>query len=288
MIRNLKNSSKRKLCNVLFLLPACIVFAVFVLVPFLQGIPLSLYQWDGYSDTRIFVGLSNYLQVFKDPNITEVVGNTLFFTLLYLIGCNVIGLLLALLVKKTSKLNAVLRTIFFMPFVLSMILASFMFTYIYSDVFYALLGIKSFLGNVNYVNPAIAAIAIWKDSGYCMIIYIASLQMVPNEYYEAARIEGCSAIKSFFNITMPLIVPAFTANITLILAWGMQAFDYQMAATGGGPGHASETVGMYIYKNIFVYHNAGYGQAIGILLTAGLAVLTILLTSYLRRKEVEM
>ena len=251
MIRNLKNSSKRKLCNVLFLLPACIVFAVFVLVPFLQGIPLSLYQWDGYSDTRTFVGLSNYLQVFKDPNITEVVGNTLFFTLLYLIGCNVIGLLLALLVKKTSKLNAVLRTIFFMPFVLSMILASFMFTYIYSDVFYALLGIKSFLGNVNYVNPAIAAIAIWKDSGYCMIIYIASLQMVPNEYYEAARIEGCSAIKSFFNITMPLIVPAFTANITLILAWGMQAFDYQMAATGGGPGHASETVGMYIYKNIF-------------------------------------
>ena len=288
MIRNLKNSSKRKLCNVLFLLPACIVFAVFVLVPFLQGIPLSLYQWDGYSDTRTFVGLSNYLQVFKDPNITEVVGNTLFFTLLYLIGCNVIGLLLALLVKKTSKLNAVLRTIFFMPFVLSMILASFMFTYIYSDVFYALLGIKSFLGNVNYVNPAIAAIAIWKDSGYCMIIYIASLQMVPNEYYEAARIEGCSAIKSFFNITMPLIVPAFTANITLILAWGMQAFDYQMAATGGGPGHASETVGMYIYKNIFVYHNAGYGQARGILLTAGLAVLTILLTSYLRRKEVEM
>ena len=288
MIRNLKNSSKRKLCNVLFLLPACIVFAVFVLVPFLQGIPLSLYQWDGYSDTRTFVGLSNYLQVFKDPNITEVVGNTLFFTLLYLIGCNVIGLLLALLVKKTSKLNAVLRTIFFMPFVLSMILASFMFTYIYSDVFYALLGIKSFLGNVNYVNPAIAAIAIWKDSGYCMIIYIASLQMVPNEYYEAARIEGCSAIKSFFNITMPLIVPAFTANITLILAWGMQAFDYQMAATGGEPGHASETVGMYIYKNIFVYHNAGYGQAIGILLTAGLAVLTILLTSYLRRKEVEM
>lgn len=288
MIRNLKNSSKRKLCNVLFLLPACIVFAVFVLVPFLQGIPLSLYQWDGYSDTRTFVGLSNYLQVFKDPNITEVVGNTLFFTLLYLIGCNVIGLLLALLVKKTSKLNAVLRTIFFMPFVLSMILASFMFTYIYSDVFYALLGIKSFLGNVNYVNPVIAAIAIWKDSGYCMIIYIASLQMVPNEYYEAARIEGCSAIKSFFNITMPLIVPAFTANITLILAWGMQAFDYQMAATGGGPGHASETVGMYIYKNIFVYHNAGYGQAIGILLTAGLAVLTILLTSYLRRKEVEM
>ena len=288
MIRNLKNSSKRKLCNVLFLLPACIVFAVFVLVPFLQGIPLSLYQWDGYSDTRTFVGLSNYLQVFKDPNITEVVGNTLFFTLLYLIGCNVIGLLLALLVKKTSKLNAVLRTIFFMPFVLSMILASFMFTYIYSDVFYALLGIKSFLGNVNYVNPAIAAIAIWKDSGYCMIIYIASLQMVPNEYYEAARIEGCSAIKSFFNITMPLIVPAFTANITLILAWGMQAFDYQMAATGGGPGHASETVGMYIYKNIFVYHNAGYGQAIGILLTAGLAVLTILLTSDLRRKEVEM
>lgn len=284
----LKNSSKKKLCNFLFLLPACFVFLVFVLIPFIQGIPLSLYEWDGYSEVKTFVGAANYVKVLKDVNLVEVVGNTFEFTLYYLIGCNVLGLLLALLVKKATKLNSVLRTIFFMPFVLSMILASFMFSYIYSDVFYGIFGIKSFLGNIDAVNPAIALIAIWKDSGYCMIVYIASLMMVPNEYYEAAKIEGCGVVKAFFHITMPLIVPAFTANLTLILAWGMQAFDYQMAATGGGPGHASETVGMYIYKNIFVYHNAGYGQAIGILLTLGLAVLTMLLTGYLRRKEVEL
>ena len=246
MIRNLKNSSKQKLCNVLFLLPACIVFAVFVLVPFLQGIPLSLYQWDGYSDTRTFVGLSNYLQVFKDPNITEVVGNTLFFTLLYLVGCNVIGLLLALLVKKTSKLNTVLRTIFFMPFVLSMILASFMFTYIYSDVFYALLGIKSFLGNVNYVNPAIAAIAIWKDSGYCMIIYIASLQMVPNEYYEAARIDGAENRQMFFRITLPNLKPMIFVVVVLALLNSFKVFREAYLVAGNYPNES-----MYLIQHLF-------------------------------------
>lgn len=285
---NMKNASKRRLCNILFLTPACIVFFVFVLIPFIEGIPLSLYQWDGYSDTKTFVGIANYIALLKDKALVEVVGNTFEFTAIYLIGCNVLGLLLALLVKKTTKLNSILRTVFFMPFVLSMILASFMFTYIYSDVFYGIFGIKSFLGNINAVNPAIAAIAIWKDSGYCMIIYIASLSMVPTEYYEAARIEGCGIIQSFFHITIPLIVPAFTANLTLILAWGMQAFDYQMAATGGGPGHASETMGMYIYKNIFVYHNAGYGQAAGVVLTVGLTILTVILTGFLRKKEVEL
>lgn len=285
---NMKNSSKKKLCNVLFLLPACIVFCIFVLIPFFQGIPLSLYQWDGYSDTKTFVGMANYFALLKDGSLVEVIGNTFEYTLYYLLGCNILGLALALLVKKATRLNSVLRTIFFMPFVLSMILASFMFSYIYSDVFYGIFGIKSFLGNVDAVNPAIAAIAIWKDSGYCMIIYIASLTMVPTDYYEAAKIEGCGAVQAFFNITVPLIVPAFTANLTLILAWGMQAFDYQMAATGGGPGHASETIGMYIYKNIFVYHNAGYGQAAGVLLTIGLAILVMILTGYLRRKEVEL
>lgn len=285
---NMKNSTKKKLCNVLFLLPACIVFFVFVLIPFLEGIPLSLYEWNGYSDTKTFVGISNYVSIVKDGNLLEAVGNTFEFTVYYLLGCNVLGLMLALLMQKTTRLNSVLRTIFFIPFVLSMILASFMFSYIYSDVFYGIFGIKSFLGNMDAVNPAIAAIAVWKDSGYCMIIYIASLTMVPGEYYEAAKIEGCGRIQSFFRITMPLIVPAFTANLTLILAWGMQAFDYQMAATGGGPGHASETIGMYIYKNIFVYHNAGYGQAAGVLLTAGLAFLTMALTGVLRRKEVEL
>lgn len=284
----LNNRRKKQIFNIIFLAPACIVFIVFVLVPFIQGIPLSFYEWDGYSDVKTFTGFSNYLMLFQDNNVPEVIGNTLWFTAFYLVGANVIGLLLALLVKKTTRLNSVLRTIFFMPFVLSMILASFMFSYIYSDVFYGIFGIKSFLGNVELVNPAIAAIAIWKDSGYCMIIYIASLAMVPAEYYEAAKLEGCGKIKSFFKITLPLIVPAFTANLTLILAWGMQAFDYQMAATGGGPGHASETIGMFIYKNIFVYHNAGYGQAAGVVLTLGLTVLVGLLTGFLRKREVEL
>ena len=134
----------------------------------------------------------------------------------------------------------------------------------------------------------LSLIAVWRDSGYCMIVYFAALQAVPKELYECAEIEGAGWWTRFFKITLPMIVPALTANLTLILSWGLKVFDYPMIATLGGPGNASETVNLLIYRNIFVYYKAGYGQASAYVFTVFIFIITAIVSTILRRQEVEM
>ena len=121
-----------------------------------------------------------------------------------------------------------------------------------------------------------------------MIVFLAALKSVPDEYYEVARVEGSRSLHTFTKITLPLIVPAFTTNATLVLSWGLKVFEYPMVTTGGGPGTSSESLAMYIYKNIFVYYKAGYGQAAAILFTLFLAVISFLVASFFRSREVEV
>ncbi len=274
--------------NLLFLAPCVVIFGLLILLPLAQAVPYSLWRWDGYSAQHEFVGLANYITLLRDKDLLRPIWNTFVFTVVYVIASNMLGLLIALLLQRTTRYTSLLRTVFFIPFVLSMLLAAFIFSYIYSDVFYALFGIKSLLGNIKTVNYAIAAIAIWKDTGYCMILDLAALNLISREYYEAASIEGCGPVRALFKITIPLMVPAFTTNPVPLLTWGIQAFDYAMAATGGGPGNYSETLAMFVYKNIFVYHKAGYGAAAGMLLVGLLLAITVLATRLLRGKEVEL
>jgi raffinose/stachyose/melibiose transport system permease protein len=195
---------------------------------------------------------------------------------------------MAMLVKKTNKYNNLVRTLVFLPFVLSLVLSAITWTYIYSNVIYRYFSIPTPLGASRRVMAGLAFIAIWRDSGYCMVIFIAALQGVPKSYYEAASIEGAGWLRQFRSVTIPLIVPAFTANITLLLSWGLKMFDYSMVATGGGPGRGSETVAMIVYKNIFEYYKAGYGQAVSIVMTLAIFIVTASIAGYIRKREIEL
>ncbi len=175
-----------------------------------------------------------------------------------------------------------------MPFVISLVLSAFIWSYLYSDVLYRYLRIPSPLGNTRWVILGLALIAVWRCAGYCMVIYVAALQSVPGDFYEAARIEGAGRVRTFFSITIPMIVPAFTANVTLLLAWGLKVFDSPMAATGGGPGRASETIALYVYNNIFNYYKAGYGQAVAFVFTLLVFLASAFLTRAMRRLEVDL
>lgn len=265
-----------------------ILFLVFVVYPFLQGFPISFTKWDGLSPIKTFNGINNYLKIFKDANVWNATKNTLIFTALTMFFSNFLGLLFALMISKTSRLNSVLRTCIFVPYCLSLVLSSYIWRYVYSDVLYEFTGIPSPLGSTTWVMVGLAVISVWRDAGYCMVVYIAAIQGVSKDYYEAADIEGCSRWKKFTNITLPLIGPAITANFTLLLAWGMKVFDYPMAATGGGPGRSSETIAMLIYNNLFVYNKAGYGQAIAIVFTLAIFLCSTLLSKALRAREVEL
>ena len=284
----MKHNYKKRIQEFTFILPAMILFLVFVVYPFLQGFPISFTKWDGLSPVKTFNGISNYLKIFKDANVWNATKNTLIFTALTMFFSNFLGLLFALMISKTSRLNSVLRTCIFVPYCLSLVLSSYIWRYVYSDVLYEFTGIPSPLGSTTWVMVGLAIISVWRDAGYCMVVYIAAIQGVSKDYYEAADIEGCSRWKKFTNITLPLIGPAITANFTLLLAWGMKVFDYPMAATGGGPGRSSETIAMLIYNNLFVYNKAGYGQAIAIVFTLAIFLCSTLLSKTLCAREVEL
>lgn len=272
--------------NTVFILPCALVFFLFVIRPFLEGIPYSFRRWDGFSQEYTFIGLENYINVFTDGSVLEPTRNTLLFAFIEVFFSNLLGLLFALGISRNTRLNRILRTIYFMPYVISIVLAAYIWSYIFSDVFYSILGINNLLASPKTVLWGLGIISVWKDSGYCMVIFLAGLKMIPNDYYEVAKLEGSSPLNTFFRITLPLIVPAFTTNATLVLSWGLKVFEYPMVTTGGGPGSSSETVAMFIYKNIFEYYKAGYGQAAAIIFTIALAIISVSVANFFRSREV--
>ena len=153
------------------------------------------------------------------------------------------------------------------------------------DIDGTLTGLVSPLGRSNQIGPAVALMASWRDMGYAMLIFIAALQTVPKDYYEAATVEGANVWQQFIYITIPNIVPAFTTNVTLLLAWGLRTFDLPSVVAQNM--QEGQTTAMYIYQSIFANNKASLGQAAAIILTIILIVLTQIVTRALRKLEVE-
>ena len=272
--------------NLLFLLPAFALFAYVVLVPFIQGIPYSFTNWKSIiSDKREFNGLHNYILMLKNTYFQQAFVHTLTFTLIYDIGANVLGLAFALLLFRNSKFANACRTMMFLPFTTALTSAAIVWSYVYTDVYSVLFGVASPLGQSSQVVPGMAVIAIWRDMGYCMLIYIAGLKALPGDYYEAAILDGANTIQRFTRVTLPLLIPSFTSNVTLLLAWGLRCFDYPMAVARNM--EAAQTSAMFIYDYIFGYSKAGLGQASAVMLTIVLVLLTRVVTYFFRKSEVE-
>jgi ABC-type sugar transport system permease subunit len=266
--------------------PAFVIYLVIVLVPFLQGIPYSLTNWKSImSDDMAFVGLKNYTTLLTNKYFLDTFVNTFQFTLIYLIGANVLGLFLAMVLWRSSRFNNMVRTIMFMPFTVALVSSAIVWSYVYTDIISPLFGVVSPLGSSSQVIGGMAVIAIWRDMGYCMLIYIAGLQSIPMDYYEAARVDGASVFQQFRKITLPLLIPSFTSNITLLLAWGLKVFDYPMAVARNMD--AAKTTTMYVYDNIFGFSKAGLGQAAAMITTIVLLILTSGITKIFRKMEVE-
>lgn len=272
--------------NLLFLLPAFALFAYVVLIPFIQGIPYSFTNWKSIiSPKREFNGLHNYILMLKNVYFQNAFGHTLLFTLIYELGANLLGLAFALLLYQNSKFANACRTMMFLPFTTALTSAAIVWSYVYTDVYSVIFGAASPLGQSSQVVAGMAAIAIWRDMGYCMLIYIAGLKAIPGDYYEAATLDGANIWQKFRHVTLPLLVPSFTANVTLLLAWGLRCFDYPMAVARNM--EAAQTSAMFVYDYIFGYSKAGLGQASAVMLTIVLVVLTRVVTYFFRKSEVE-
>lgn len=272
--------------NLLFMLPAFFFLAAVVLIPFIQGIPYSFTNWKSIiSENFSFIGFKNYIILLTNRYFMQTFSHTFLYTVLTIVIVNILALSLSLLLQRSTRFNKFARTVVFMPFVVSLIAAAIVWSYVYIDVYSAIFNVISPLGLSDQVIYGMAVIGVWRDVGYCMLIFIAALQAIPQDYYEASRIDGANRWQQFWKITLPLIVPAFTANITLLLAWGLKLFDTPMAIARNM--EAAQTTSMYIYDTIFSNSKAGLGQAAAIIVTIVLVVLTNILTRVLRKREVE-
>ena len=272
--------------NMLFMLPTIILFCIVVLIPFFQGIPYSFTNWKSIvSETKEFNGLKNYIYLIKNKYFQDSLLVTFKFTILYMISANVMGLLLALAIHRSSWFNNIARTVLFLPFTVSVTAGSIVWSYVFIDVYGTLTGLVSPLGMPGQIIYGMVVIGAWRDMGYTMLIYIAALQAVPQDYYEAATVDGAGKLRQFFSVTVPNIVPAFTTNVTLLLAWGLRTFDMPMAVARNA--REGQFTAVYVYDSIFSNNKAGLGQAAAVILTIILVVLTQIVTRSLRRLEVE-
>lgn len=272
--------------NMLFMLPTIILFCIVVLIPFFQGIPYSFTNWKSIvSETKEFNGLKNYIYLIKNKYFQDSLLVTFKFTILYMISANVMGLLLALAIHRSSWFNNIARTVLFLPFTVSATAGSIVWSYVFTDVYGTITGLVSPLGMPGQIIYGMVVIGAWRDMGYTILIYIAALQAVPQDYYEAATVDGAGKLRQFFSVTVPNIVPAFTTNVTLLLAWGLRTFDMPMAVARNA--REGQFTAVYVYDSIFSNNKAGLGQAAAVILTIILVVLTQIVTRSLRRLEVE-
>ena len=272
--------------NMLFMLPTIILFCIVVLIPFFQGIPYSFTNWKSIvSETKEFNGLKNYIYLIKNKYFQDSLLVTFKFTILYMISANVMGLLLALAIHRSSWFNNIARTVLFLPFTVSATAGSIVWSYVFTDVYGTITGLVSPLGMPGQIIYGMVVIGAWRDMGYTMLIYIAALQAVPQDYYEAATVDGAGKLRQFFSVPGPNIVPAFTTNVTLLLAWGLRTFDMPMAVARNA--REGQFTAVYVYDSIFSNNKAGLGQAAAVILTIILVVLTQIVTRSLRRLEVE-
>lgn len=271
-----------------FLLPSIVLFVFTVAFPFFSGLYIAFTDWDGISKAYQFVGLTNFISMFQDKNIFSSIKVTLLFALGYTVTNNVLALILAVILNQKFKGRNFFKTIFFIPMALSAVLAAFVWGFIDRNILSGTLLSHSLLGSPGTVLIGIIMIALWNGIGSNIMIYMAGLTNIPGDYYEAADIDGANGWKRFRYITLPLLGPSFTMCITLTLTSALREFGTTMAATGGGPARSSEMLSILIYKNLFSYQKAGYGQAVALVFMMILMVIGIGLTRFFRSKEVEM
>jgi len=283
----------------MFLLPAFAVFTLVIILSAVLGFVYSFTDWDGVSKSTAFVGLLNFKRMLGDKVFYISVKNTLLITFINVVLQNMIALFIAILVdKKIFGINF-FRTLFFIPSLLSTAIVGFMWVYILNPVVgslpymlkslkLGLLGGTDLLGNPRLAIYTIIFAVIWQVFGYKMVIYVAGLQSIPIDIYEAGDIDGVNAVQRFFNITLPLMIPSITINVFLTLVNTLRLFEHVYIMTNGGPGNATETIATMIYNVAFSAHQMGYGTAVSTVLYIATLIIAVIQLKYMRKKEVSL
>ncbi len=276
--------------------PAIIIYSIFIIIPIGASLILSFTDWNIKRwDSPEFYGIVNYIEVLTDDIFLTALQNTLLFsfgTTILKVGA---GLALALVLSKKFRGNGVFRTIFYVPCVISITVIGVLFTAILSNrgLLNNILGLlnlqflqNEWLGSYGTAMFWIIFIESWMWAGFNMFIFISGLQAIPKDYYEAADIDGVGKFQQFLRITLPLLVPAITVNVTLNIAGGMKIFDIVYVLTNGGPGTATQVLSTFVFRT-FGIGLLGESSAASIILTILVVIVSFALNKLFRNMEVE-
>ncbi|RLL41147.1 sugar ABC transporter permease [Oceanobacillus piezotolerans] len=282
----------------LFLIPGFFLYFTFFIVPTLGAFFYSITDWDGVNQQFNFVGLFNYTSLLTDDTVfITSINNNLKFLLFVVFFQTLLSLIFALILMKNTKTNIFYRALFFFPTILSSVSVAFIWSFIYAPDLGLLnpllqsigLGMltQSWLGNPDIAIFSIAFVQVWFHTGQVMVIFIAGLQNVPKELYEAAIVDGANKWQRFTKITWPLIAPATTIVVGYTTIQSFKAFDLIFAMTGGGPAYSTEILATFIYNSAFSNYQFGYASAASVVLMVIVAGLTLVQFRLVNRNKVE-
>ncbi|MCU0453833.1 MAG: sugar ABC transporter permease [Bacteroidetes bacterium] len=297
---NLRRRYERKqtAAALLFLAPALSVLAAFFVVPVAAAFLMSFTDFDIYGlgdlSTVRFIGFRNYLRILETPLFWKALSNTFYFVVIGAPLSVGVSLVVALMVNaRMARFKGLFRTIYFLPVVTSLVAVAIVWRYLYHPAHGLLnhalgwlgIGPVDWLGDPNLAMPAIIFLAVWKNFGYNMLIFIAGLSNIPDDLYEAARMDGASGWRQFVDITLPMLTPTTVFVVMLTLIGYFQLFAEPYVMTQGGPLNATLSVVLMMYEQGFRWWNMGYAAAIAFILFAIILFFTLLQMFIQRRVE---
>ena len=286
---------KNRLIN-LFYVPALALFAVFVVLPFIKGIYLSLTNWNGYSPSYKFVGLKNYARMLTDENVRTAFVNTIIYGFGSTLVQNVLGIAFAVLLNKKFRGRSLIRTVIYLPVMIAPLIMGYIMYFFFTYNNGAVNDVLKLFGAqpVDWLAKGSRAVIILmlvnslQFAGISMVIYLAGLQNIPTLYYDAAAIDGVNDRQRFFYVTLPLLMPAVTSSVTINLIGGLKLFDVISALTGGGPGYDTNSLSTLIHRLYFGSERAGYAAAVGLVFFVFIMIVSNIVVKALQKMQVEL
>lgn len=280
----------------ILLLPGLLTFAIFTIYPIIKLFVMSFFEWDfGSIFNQKFIGLENYADVLSDKYFRMAFVNTLLYTVVTVPGQMVIGLGIALLLNKVIKFKVGYRVLYYLPVITSWVVASLIFRYVFNTeglLNYFLMNILHLTSeNVRWLDTRAGGLCvamllgIWKGIGWNMVVFLAALQTVPSELYEAAAIDGAGAVKKFFHITLPSIKGTILFALVMLTIGGFNVFTSIKMITGGGPAHQTDMILTWMYYKAFSTGEFGYAAALSFITTLVLAVLAVIQFRLMSNKD---
>ncbi len=273
------------------------LYALFILVPVVMSAWKSLTNENPLQDHARFIGAANYTEMLHDSALAASLTFTLVLAAVVTLAANALGIAFAMLLNRTSLSFRMMRTLAFLPQVLSGVIVGFVWRYVLAqdgvlNNILGSLGIIShpvtWLGSPHLAMFSIALVATWVLTGFTTVVHLAALQSIPVELYQAAMVDGAGRWQRFRAITFPMVAPGTTISVTISLITMLKLYDIIAVLTSGGPADSTQSTALYIIKLAFTDDRFGYASAVAMLLLAVSAVISLIVTGLLRRREVDL